>query len=101
MDGSKNLREFEKVGKVKQNPIVKKLGLNRILLVCILVLMFVVFKAVLGSRIRLAASIKVTLNYVTLPGLLIMITFVVRQEGIDFSIGLIYVPAVHWFPVTA
>ena len=34
--------------KLKHNPIVKKLGLNRILLVGILILMFVVFRAALG-----------------------------------------------------
>ena len=36
--------------KLKQNPIIKKLGLNRILLVGILILMFVVFKVVLGDK---------------------------------------------------
>ena len=51
--------------KLKQNPIVKKLGLNRILLACILVLMFVVFKVVLGSKFPVGDSIKSTLNYVT------------------------------------
>lgn len=50
--------------KLKQNPIVKKLGLNRILLACILVLMFVVFKVVLGSKFPVGDSIKSTLNYV-------------------------------------
>ena len=42
--------------KLKQNPIVKKLGLNRILLACILVLMFVVFKVVLGSKFPVGDS---------------------------------------------
>ena len=46
--------------KLKQNPIVKKLGLNRIMLVCILVLMFVVFKVVLGSKFPVGDSIKST-----------------------------------------
>ena len=50
--------------KLKQNPIVKKLGLNRILLVCILILMFVAFRAVLGSKFPVADSIRSTLNYV-------------------------------------
>ena len=50
--------------KLKQNPIVKKLGLKRILLVCILILMFVVFKVVLGSKFPVSDSIKSTLNYV-------------------------------------
>ena len=55
--------------KLKQNPIVKKLGLNRILLVCILILMFVVFKVVLGSKFPVGDSIKSTLNYVYFLGL--------------------------------
>ena len=54
--------------KLKQNPIVKKLGLNRILLVCILILMFVVFKVVLGSKFHVGESIKSTLNYVYFIG---------------------------------
>ena len=54
--------------KLKQNPIVKKLGLNRIMLVCILVLMFVVFKVVLGSKFPVGDTIKSTLNYVYFLG---------------------------------
>ena len=69
--------------KLKQNPIVKKLGLNRILLVCILVLMFVVFKVVLGSKFPVGDSVKSTLNYVLSLG----VTFVIATGGIDFSIG--------------
>ena len=56
--------------KLKQNPIVKKLGLNRILLICILILMFVVFKVVLGSKFPVSDSIKSTLNYVYFLGFL-------------------------------
>ena len=74
--------------KLKQNPIVKKLGLNRILLACILVLMFVVFKAVLGSKFPVGDSIKSTLNYVYFLGFLSLgVTFVIATGGIDFSIG--------------
>ena len=74
--------------KLKQNPIVKKLGLNRILLVCILVLMFVVFKVVLGSKFPVSDSIKSTLNYVYFLGFLSLgVTFVIATGGIDFSIG--------------
>ena len=50
--------------KLKQNPIIKKLGLNRILLVGILILMFVVFKVVLGDKFPVGDSIRSTLNYV-------------------------------------
>ena len=74
--------------KLKQNPIVKKLGLNRILLVCILVLMFAVFKLVLGNKFPVGDSIKSTLNYVYFLGFLSLgVTFVIATGGIDFSIG--------------
>ena len=74
--------------KLKQNPIVKKLGLNRILLVGILIVMFVVFRAVLGSKFPIVDSIKSTLNYVYFLGFLSLgVTFVIATGGIDFSIG--------------
>ena len=74
--------------KLKQNPIVKKLGLNRILLVCVLILMFLVFKVVLGNKFPAVDSIKSTLNYVYFLGFLSLgVTFVIATGGIDFSIG--------------
>ena len=74
--------------KIKQNPIVKKLGLNRILLVCILILMFIVFRVALGSKFPVADSITATLNYVYFLGFLSLgVTFVIATGGIDFSIG--------------
>lgn len=74
--------------KLKQNPVIKKLGLNRILLVCILIIMFVVFRAVLGTKFPIADSIKGTLNYVYFLGFLSLgVTFVIATGGIDFSIG--------------
>ena len=74
--------------KLKQNPIVKKLGLNRILLVGILIVMFVVFRAVLGNKFPIVDSIKSTLNYVYFLGFLSLgVTFVIATGGIDFSIG--------------
>ncbi|MCI5901631.1 MAG: ABC transporter permease [Blautia sp.] len=74
--------------KLKQNPIIKKLGLNRILLVGILIVMFVVFRAVLGSKFPIVDSIKSTLNYVYFLGFLSLgVTFVIATGGIDFSIG--------------
>ena len=74
--------------KLKQNPIIKKLGLNRILLVGILIVMFVVFRAVLGSKFPVVDSIKSTLNYVYFLGFLSLgVTFVIATGGIDFSIG--------------
>mgnify|MGYP007105961479 CR=1 FL=1 len=44
--------------KLKQNPIVKKIGLNRILLVCILIVMFAVFKVVLGINSLLETALS-------------------------------------------
>ena len=77
-----------KLEKIKQNPIVKKLGLNRILLVCILILMFIVFKVALGAKFPVAESITATLNYVYFLGFLSLgVTFVIATGGIDFSIG--------------
>ncbi len=77
-----------KLEKIKQNPIVKKLGLNRILLVCILILMFLVFKVALGAKFPVAESITATLNYVYFLGFLSLgVTFVIATGGIDFSIG--------------
>ena len=74
--------------KIKQNPIVKKLGLNRIILVGILILMFVVFRVALGSKFPVADSIASTLNYVYFLGFLSLgVTFVIATGGIDFSIG--------------
>ena len=74
--------------KLKQNPIIKKLGLNRILLVCILIVMFAVFKVVLGNKFPDGDSIKSTLNYVYFLGFLSLgVTFVIATGGIDFSIG--------------
>ena len=74
--------------KIKQNPIVKKLGLNRIILVVILILMFIVFRVALGSKFPVAESITSTLNYVYFLGFLSLgVTFVIATGGIDFSIG--------------
>ena len=74
--------------KLKHNPIVKKLGLNRILLVGILIIMLVVFRDSLGCKFPIADSIKSTLNYVYFLGFLSLgVTFVIATGGIDFSIG--------------
>ena len=97
----KTFKEGETLEKLKQNPIVKKLGLNRILLVCILVLMFAVFKLVLGNKFPVGDSIKSTLNYVYFLGFLSLgVTFVIATgESISPSDRLCSV--VHWYPVTA
>ena len=71
----------------KNKPIVKKLGFNRIILCCVLVLMYFVFS--LGSgRMLGKGDIMNTLNMVDYLGFLALgVTFVIATGGIDFSIG--------------
>ena len=73
--------------KIKQNPIVKKLGFNRIILFCILLIMYGVFSAVIQGFAG-AARIMSILNYAYFLGFLALgVTFVIATGGIDFSIG--------------
>ncbi|MCI1305920.1 MAG: ABC transporter permease [Lachnospiraceae bacterium] len=73
--------------KFKQNPFVKKVGFNRIVLIIVLILMYVVFcLAVPGFAGK--NHLLSTLNYVYFLGLLSLgVTFVIATGGIDFSIG--------------
>ena len=75
----------------KNLPIVKKLGFNRIILVCVLILMYFVFS--LGSgRMLGSGDIKNALNMVDYLGFLALgVTFVIATGGIDFSIGPVMV----------
>ena len=72
---------------LKNNAFVKKIGLNRILLVCVLIVMYVLF--VLFSPTFLSYSrILSILNYACFLGFLSLgVTFVIATGGIDFSIG--------------
>ena len=72
---------------LKKNPIVKKIGLNRILLVCVLIVMYIAFA--LASPTFLSYSrILSALNYAYFLGFLSLgVTFVIATGGIDFSIG--------------
>ena len=78
-----------KLEKIKQNPIVKKIGFNRIILICVLILMYVAF--CVGIKGFAAAGTKHllnTMNYVYFLGFLSLgVTFVIATGGIDFSIG--------------
>ena len=71
----------------KNSPIVKKIGLNRILLVCVLIVMYIAF--VIASPTFLSYSrILSALNYAYFLGFLSLgVTFVIATGGIDFSIG--------------
>lgn len=73
--------------KIKQNPIVKKLGFNRIVLTGVLILMYILF-CITSSGFFGMARIMNTLNYVYFLGFLSLgVTFVIATGGIDFSIG--------------
>ncbi len=72
---------------LKNNPFVKKVGLNRILLVCVLIVMYVLF-ALFSPTFLSYSRILSILNYACFLGFLSLgVTFVIATGGIDFSIG--------------
>ena len=73
--------------KFKNLPIVKKLGFNRIILFCVLILMYIVF-AILSPTFLKYARILSALNYAYFLGFLALgVTFAIATGGIDFSVG--------------
>ena len=73
--------------KIKEIPIVKKLGFNRIVLTGVLVLMYVVLSLIVDKFAGMP-RIMSTLNYAYFLGFLSLgVTFVIATGGIDFSIG--------------
>jgi ribose transport system permease protein len=73
--------------KIKQNPIVKKLGFNRIVLSLVLILMYVLFSLAVDNFAGLPRILS-ALNYAYFLGFLALgVTFVIATGGIDFSIG--------------
>ncbi len=73
--------------KMKQNPIVKKIGINRIVLCGVLLLMYAVF-CMLSDKFVGMQRIMSALNYAYFLGFLSLgVTFVIATGGIDFSIG--------------
>ena len=73
--------------KIKQNPVIKKLGLNRIILTGVLVFMYVLFTAAIPNFSSMARVLSI-MNYVYFLGFLSLgVTFVIATGGIDFSIG--------------
>lgn len=73
--------------KIKQNPIVKKIGFNRIVLCFVLVLMYVLFSVTANNFVGLPRILS-ALNYAYFLGFLSLgVTFVIATGGIDFSIG--------------
>ncbi|MBR2766447.1 MAG: ABC transporter permease [Blautia sp.] len=72
---------------IKNNPIIKKLGFNRIILFIILLLMYGVFSVIIPGFASKARLMSI-LNYVYFLGFLALgVTFVIATGGIDFSIG--------------
>ncbi len=73
--------------KLKSNPIVKKVGLNRILLVGVLIVLYFIF-AILNPSFLSYSRILSALSYAYFLGFLSLgVTFVIATGGIDFSIG--------------
>lgn len=73
--------------KFKNLPIVKKLGFNRIILFCVLILLYIIF-AILSPTFLKYARILSALNYAYFLGFLALgVTFAIATGGIDFSVG--------------
>lgn len=85
--------ENNKFEKFKQNPIVRKIGFNKIVLLCVMVLLYILFaiiSPILKSNANFVtfAHIVSLLRYAYFMGFLSLgVTFVIATGGIDFSIG--------------
>lgn len=78
----------KKVGKIKENPFVKKVGFNRIVLFFVLLLLYGFFCVMTGGNFLGVGRILSALNYAYFLGFLSLgVTFVIATGGIDFSIG--------------
>lgn len=76
------------MGKIKQNPFVKKVGFNRIVLCFVLILLYGFFCAMTQGAFVGIDRILSALNYAYFLGFLSLgVTFVIATGGIDFSIG--------------
>lgn len=74
--------------KIKQNPIVRKVGFNKIVLVGVIILMYILFT--IGTKGGFVGPERIlsALNYAYFLGFLSLgVTFVIATGGIDFSIG--------------
>lgn len=72
---------------IKNNSLVRKIGINRIVLCGVLVLMYLLFCA-LNKSFAGTTRIMNALNYAYFLGFLSLgVTFVIATGGIDFSIG--------------
>lgn len=76
------------MNKLKENPFVKKVGINRIILVLVLILMYLFFCLITKGKFLGIPRIVSALNYAYFLGFLSLgVTFVIATGGIDFSIG--------------
>ena len=79
--------------KIKQNAIVKKIGFNRVVLLCVMVLLYLLFALITplvkaNANFVSFARIVSLLKYAYFMGFLSLgVTFVIATGGIDFSIG--------------
>lgn len=74
--------------KLKQNPFIKKVGMNRIVLCMVLILMYILFAAATKGGFLGFNRILNMLDYAYFLGFLALgVTFVIATGGIDFSIG--------------
>ena len=74
--------------KFKELPIVKKIGINRIVLLGVLLLMYLFFCIATQGKFFFFFRIIIALNYAYFLGFLSLgVTFVIATGGIDFSIG--------------
>lgn len=73
--------------KIKENPLIRKVGVNRIILAVVLLLMYAIFCNLIPNFFGMA-HINSMLNYACFLGFLSLgVTFVIATGGIDFSIG--------------
>lgn len=76
------------LNKLKDNSFVKKVGINRVVLVFVLLLMYLFFCLITKGKFLGVARIVSSLNYAYFLGFLSLgVTFVIATGGIDFSIG--------------
>ena len=78
--------------KIKNNALVKKIGFNRVILIGVLILMYLLFGALCVALGRASFftmnRIYSALNYTYFLGFLALgVTFVIATGGIDFSVG--------------
>ncbi len=73
--------------KIRNNALVKRIGLNRIILVLVVIVMYIIF-AIFSPSFLSYKRILDTFNYMYFLGFLALgVTFVIATGGIDFSIG--------------